>query len=95
MAASTPTAPDDDEPSAEDLAAIDRESGLISAELALLDAEIRILSAEGDPSPLDWQRLRRAMRGVVRESAELYADESHDGPSPADEDADAPDDNAA
>lgn len=95
MAASTATPPDDDEPSAEDLAAIERESGLISAELALLDAEIRILSAEGDPSSLDWRRLRRAMRDVARETAELYADEAHDAPSPADQDADTPDSNAA
>jgi hypothetical protein len=95
MAASTATAPDGDEPSAEDLAAIERESGLISAEMALLDAEIRILSAEGDPSSLDWQRLRRAMRDVVRETAELYADDSYDTPSPADENTDAPDGQAA
>jgi hypothetical protein len=67
--------PDDDEPSTEDLAAIERESGLIAAELALLDAEIRILSAEGDPSDVDWQRLRRAMHDVLSETAELYADE--------------------
>ncbi len=95
MATSTATASDDDEPSAEDLAAIERESSLISAELALLDAEIRILSVEGDPSALDWQRLRRAMRDVVRETAELYADELQDTPSSADEDSDTPDDNAA
>jgi hypothetical protein len=85
--------PDDDEPSADDLAAIERESGLLSAELALVDAEIRILSAEGDPSALDWQRLRRAVREVVRETAELYAEEP---PEASDgETAEQPDNHAA
>jgi Family of unknown function (DUF6284) len=91
MATHAGTAPEDDEPSAEDLAAIERESGLISAEPALLDAEIRILSAEGDPSAVDWQRLRRAVREVLRESAELYAD---DRPSP-DTDSQSPGQDAA
>ena len=72
--------PDDEEPSAEDLAAIERESGLIAAEMALLDAEIAILSAEGDPSDVDWQRLRRAMRDVLQESAELYVEPDDDEP---------------
>jgi hypothetical protein len=65
----------DDEPSAEELAEIERESGLIAAEMALLDAEIRILYAEDDPSAVDWLRLRRALRDVLNENAELYADD--------------------
>ena len=91
MATHAGTAPEDDEPSAEDLAAIERESGLISAELALLDAEIRILAAEGDPSAVDWQRLRRAVRDVLREAAELYTDE----PSATEADSQSPDEHAA
>ena len=59
--------PEDYEPSAEDLDAIERESGLIAAELALLDAEIRILHAKGDRSEVDWQRLRNAMCDVLSE----------------------------
>jgi Family of unknown function (DUF6284) len=76
--------PRDDEPTTEELAAIERESGLIAAEMALLDAEIRMLAAEDQASEVDWQRLRRAMRDVVRENAELLRDhldddESNDG----------------
>jgi hypothetical protein len=71
--------PDDGEPSAEDLAAIERESGLIAAEMALLEAEIRLLEAGDRASEVDWQRLRRAMRNVVRENAELLGDD-HDDP---------------
>jgi hypothetical protein len=71
-------APYDDEPSAEDLAAIERESGLIAAEMALLDAEIRLLDAEGEPSDVDWHRLRRAVRDVLRETAEFYLDHPTD-----------------
>ena len=81
MAAAITDPPDDDEPSADDLAAIERESGLISAELALLDAEIRVLSAEGDSSSLDWLRVLRAMREVIRETAELYGQRPTDGPA--------------
>lgn len=72
--------PYEDEPTAEDLAAIERESGLIAAELALLDAEIRILEAE-EASEVDWHRLRRALRDVVRENAELFADTDDEGDS--------------
>src|SRR5262245_32452148 len=72
------TAPNDDEPTAEDLAAIERESGLIAAEMALLDAEIRILAADGEASEVDWHRLRRALRDVVRENAELLGEEADD-----------------
>jgi hypothetical protein len=65
----------DDEPTPEELAEIERESGLIAAELAMLDAEPHILSAEGGSSGVDWQRLRRAMRDVINEAAELYDDD--------------------
>jgi Family of unknown function (DUF6284) len=64
--------PRDDEPTADELAAIERESGLLAAELALLDAEIHMLAVEDEASDVDWQRLRRAMRDVVRENAELF-----------------------
>jgi hypothetical protein len=70
----------DDEPTAEELAAIERESGLLAAEVALLDAEIRMLAAEDEASEVDWQRLRRAVRDVVRENAELLRDHLGDDP---------------
>lgn len=56
------------EPTAADLAAIDREWPLIAAELDVLDAEITMLYAldHGGPSPLDWRRLRRAEARVTR-----------------------------
>jgi uncharacterized protein DUF6284 len=72
------TTPNDDEPTAEELAAIERESGLLAAEMALLDAEIRMLAAEDEASEVDWQRLRRAMRDVVHENAELFRDHVDD-----------------
>jgi hypothetical protein len=81
--------PHEDEPTTEELAAIERESGLIAAEMALLDAEIRMLAAEDEASEVDWQRLRRALRDVVRENAELLRDhldedsESTDGETAA------------
>lgn len=74
------TPPYDDEPSADELAAIERESGLLAAEMALLDAEIRLLAAEDEASEVDWQRLRRAVRDVVRENAELLRDQLNDDP---------------
>lgn len=80
--------PQDDEPTTEELAAIERESGLIAAEMALLDAEIRMLAAEDEASEVDWQRLRRALRDVVRENAELLRDH-------LDEDSDSTDGEAA
>jgi hypothetical protein len=76
----TNTTPRDDEPTAEELAAIERESGLLAAEVALLDAEIRMLAAEDEASEVDWQRLRRAVRDVVRENAELLRDRLDDDP---------------
>ena len=67
-----------DEPSDEELTAIERESGLLAAELALLDAELAILTGDGDLSDVDLQRLRRAMRDVLAESAALYRDDEPD-----------------
>lgn len=60
------------EPSMADLAAIEREWPLIAAELALLDAEVAALQVEGGFSALDWRRLRRAERLVLREAAALF-----------------------
>jgi hypothetical protein len=48
--------------------------------MALLDAEIRMLAADDEASDVDWQRLRRAMRDVVRENAELLRDHVDDDP---------------
>jgi hypothetical protein len=62
----------DREPTAPELAAIEREWPLIEAELALLDVQIAFLS-EGDPSPLDWRRLCRAEQRVARAVAALLA----------------------
>ncbi|OJF15512.1 DUF6284 family protein [Couchioplanes caeruleus] len=61
------------EPSAADLAAIEREESLIFAEIEVLTAEIGILAAadRGGPSPLDWRRLRRANRRVIRAALDL------------------------
>ncbi|MEV4758945.1 DUF6284 family protein [Micromonospora sp. NPDC049559] len=68
----TPTpGPMDADPTAEDLAAIEREWPLIEAELALLDAEIIALNAEHGPSLLDRRRIRQAERVVIREAAAL------------------------
>jgi hypothetical protein len=73
-----------EEPTADDLAAIERESGLIAAEMDLLDAEIRLVEAGRGTSELDRRRLRRAERRVERESAELLRhdrDDHHDYPA--------------
>ncbi|MEU4216197.1 DUF6284 family protein [Actinoplanes sp. NPDC026623] len=61
---------DADEPTPDDLAAIDAEQPLITAELMWLNAEITMLNADerGGPSPLDWRRLRRAEARVIRET---------------------------
>jgi hypothetical protein len=63
----------DAEPTAADLAAIDIESPLIAAEVAVVDAEVAIVCAPRGPSDLDWHRLRRARRQVLREAAALAA----------------------
>jgi hypothetical protein len=65
--------PDDEGPTADDLAAIEAEWPRIAAEIELVDAEIRALTAEGGPSPLDWRRLRRAEARVLRETAAFIA----------------------
>lgn len=64
-----------DEPTAADLAAIEAEEPLIAAEIDVLNAEIAILCAaeRGGPSPLDWRRLRRANRRVIRAALDLAA----------------------
>jgi Family of unknown function (DUF6284) len=59
------------EPTIGDLASIEREWPLIEAEIALLDAEIAILAGSGSPTELDWQRIRRARRRVLREATAL------------------------
>ncbi|GGQ77539.1 DUF6284 family protein [Couchioplanes azureus] len=63
------------EPSAADLAAIEFEEPLINAEIEMLNAEIGILYAaeRGGPTPLDWRRLRRANRRVIRAALDLDA----------------------
>jgi hypothetical protein len=65
--------PAEDEPSAAELASIEAEWPLIEAELAVVDAEIRILACAGGPSVLDWRRLRRAQRRVLRVRTDLSA----------------------
>jgi hypothetical protein len=62
-----------DDPTPDDLAAIEREMPLIEAGIDLVDAEIRVLTASGGPWPLDWRRLRRAEARVTRIAAELAA----------------------
>ncbi|PGH42398.1 hypothetical protein COO58_22165 [Micromonospora sp. WMMA1996] len=58
-------------PTADDLAAIEGEMPLIEAEVLLLDAQIAIVTSDGHPSDLDWQRIRRAQRRVLREARAL------------------------
>lgn len=60
-------------PSVDELAAIEREMPLIEAEVLLLDAQIAILCADPAPSEVDWQRVRRAQRRVLREARALLA----------------------
>lgn len=62
---------DESEPSAAELAAIEREWPLIEAEMAVVEAETAVLCA-ARPSELDWQRLRSARRRVLRVAAALY-----------------------
>jgi hypothetical protein len=49
---------------------------LIEAEVALVDAETRVLFAEGPATDLDWRRLCRAERRVMRELAALLASQA-------------------
>lgn len=62
-----------DGPNVDDLAAIEREMPLIEAEVLLLDAQITVLTSDHRPTDLDWQRLRRAQRRVLREARDLLA----------------------
>jgi hypothetical protein len=58
--------PEDDEPSAAELAAIEDEQEVIEAEIALTDAEIRLITVgRHKASELDWQRYRSAQRAVL------------------------------
>lgn len=63
-----------DEPTAAELAAIEREMPLIEAEMNLLDAQIRLLMAEGrGPTQLDRRRVRRAEHNVLRAAIQVSA----------------------
>ncbi|MET8359755.1 DUF6284 family protein [Micromonospora sp. NPDC005171] len=64
------------DPSTADLVEIERELPLIEAEVLLLDAQIAVLTIDGSPSDLDWQRLRRAQRRVLREARALLTSKS-------------------
>ena len=72
-----------DEPTADELAEIEREWPQIEAELALLDAEIRILTAQGGPSLLDRRRLRRTERQVLATRGRRRTESSPAGPEAA------------
>ncbi len=68
------TRPDlDPGPTASDLATLVAEEPLIEAGIALVDAEIRLLLAGRAPTELDWQRLRRAQRNVLRAAVQVAA----------------------
>ncbi len=54
------SAPVEREPTARELAAIEREWPLIAADLAVLDAEITILAVDGEVTDLAWRRLAHA-----------------------------------
>jgi hypothetical protein len=58
-------------PDIADLDAIEVEWPLIAAEMDLVAAEIVVLT-EPEPTDLDWRRLRRAERRVLRAFAALY-----------------------
>ncbi|MEV6891403.1 DUF6284 family protein [Kribbella sp. NPDC051137] len=60
-----------EEPTAADLAAIDREMPLIEAEMNLLDAEIALDNAGPDALPLARRRVRRAERRVLEVTRKL------------------------
>jgi hypothetical protein len=63
--------PNNAEPTANDLNAIEAEWPLIAAELDLLDAEVAVLLAGRRASLLDWRRVRRAEQRIVTVSREL------------------------
>jgi cob(I)alamin adenosyltransferase len=62
-----------DEPTAADLAAIEREWPQIAADLELLNAQIDLMNAGPFASVLDWRRVRRAERRML-DLAESFAD---------------------
>jgi hypothetical protein len=62
---------DIDGPTEVELAAIELEWPLIAAELDLTEIEVDILTADRRPVELDWRRLRRAERRVLRALVEL------------------------
>jgi hypothetical protein len=67
------------EPTAADLAAIEREWPLIAAELDLVDAEITALCAGERLSELDRRRLRRTERRVLAARRALVEEASQGG----------------
>ena len=68
-----------EDPSAAELAEIERQSDVIAAELALLDAEIAFINAGPAASALDRRRVRRAERRVLAAKRQLaHADEFGD-----------------
>ncbi|GAB7041943.1 MULTISPECIES: DUF6284 family protein [Catenuloplanes] len=58
------------EPTAEDLAAVEEEMPLIMAEVKLLDAEIRLMVTGGDE--ITRHQVRQAERVVIREARAYY-----------------------
>jgi hypothetical protein len=66
---------DGDEPTGADLAEIEREWPLISAELEALDVEISILATRR-PCALDHRRKRRAESRVIRAWVETTQDQA-------------------
>ncbi|MFC0624746.1 DUF6284 family protein [Kribbella deserti] len=65
--------PYDVEPTAADLAAIEREWPLIAADLERLDAEISLINAGPLASTLDRRRIRRAENRVLAARRQLAA----------------------
>ncbi len=61
------------DPTAADLAAIEREWPLIAAELDLTDIQTCIWCAEGKTTELDRHRLRRAEQRLMREAVAYVA----------------------
>ena len=61
------------EPTAAEIAAIEREWPLIVAKLAVVDAEIAVASADGAASPMDVRRLRKAERAARDAAAQVLA----------------------
>ncbi|TCO45542.1 hypothetical protein EV646_108165 [Kribbella antiqua] len=66
----------DEEPTPADLAAIEQEWPLITAELDLLDAQIAYINAGPAASVLDRRRVRRAEHRVMVVARELASDDS-------------------